>query len=212
MKEPSLSIHNIVFIFNIRTAAAPKARRLAKWKARLSSGPRRRAIDEALTKAFISRAETLPCVNVRRYPNFTVVQRGKKSFTLFSASGHCNSSGTRRFDRVQDTVRLFNLIFNARLRVEDIKVVNTTASGQCTPPSATAIHSAARGSTAFACRLSLRPHFFPGIVIRRSGQPTCILFSTGKFVILGALSELQARETLHYVHTSLQSNHSGHTH
>jgi len=205
----NLRAHNIVFVCKLWQSAAPRDRRLARHFARDSGDIGHRY--HILTQAVLERAERLSSVRVIRYANFAVVQRLRHSFTLFYVSGHVNVSGTRRFARLPRTVTLFNLIFSTRLRLSQVRVVNSTASTLVPPPTPRQTWDLANlvQSPPHSLRISLRPHFFPAAVIRASGQPTLLWFANGRVVILRGRSWLHISEHFQHVRPSFLQRHLG---
>ena len=142
-------------------------------------------------------------------------------FTVFHQNQntrvHVNASGLRRFADHHSTLLTFDAIFGTATagRVQ-CTVDNSTASGQCSSSSGCSdlnLHHLRHVDTA-PFTVSIRPHFFPAALLRSPGsriggklqQPerrpaTAIVFSNGKYVIVGARSAAH----LHYTYRHLST-------
>ena len=138
-----------------------------------------------------------------RHKNFCIKRIEKNVFTIFS-SGHVNVTGVRSFDDVRKTIDIFTSQFNT-VEKNSIVIDNSTTVasyfGTKSKEKNSAQHSEKRINISALTSiikndlsnednitLSLRPHFFPGAVIRRKNKCTIIVFTTGRFIIIGAKS------------------------
>ena len=150
--------------------------------------------------------------SLKQFGNFSVVRDlSGLVFTLFR-SGHVNLTGIPCFCRVDKALARFCLLFGfakGSLRRNHIGINNSTASANLSPHSSLdlfrlrQIVNAQKNKSHF---FHLRPHFFPGAVYRnlakrsndskskraasknRNGEPTAILFRSGKVNFVGARS------------------------
>lgn len=147
-------------------------------------------------------------VGVKHVNNFVVIRDGRIVFTIFHKSGHVNVSGVRDFSKIEEALAIFNRLFKTAVSREKITVDNSTSSGSLfTPLIASSekivavqrlnlkeLKNRVESVGGEESTLHLRPHFFPGAVFRRKGKSTLIVFTTGKFIIVGAKNRLQIRE------------------
>jgi len=113
------------------------------------------------------------------------------SFVIFPKKGFVNVSGIPSFSYIRQSLVFVNLTFQTQLNVSDIIIDNSTAHGNLNFPryfDLWNIFPAVRGNSDI--QLTLQPHYFPGAVIR-STFPTCIVFHSGKFIIVGAKNRQQ---------------------
>ena len=135
----------------------------------------------------------------KSYSNFFTCREGKYVFTVFPLKGHVNVSGLLSYDQGFDAVKTFKEIFNIELNEKDISIIidNSTASGQLKGYNTLLLPKLLLfNPTPFT--ISIRPHFFPCALLRAEKNffsdlkpATVILFSNGKFVIVGAKSHRQ---------------------
>lgn len=141
----------------------------------------------------------------RKYHNFTVFRKGKLTFTLFNKSGHVNSSGTKTFDSIGDTLAVASNLFEVNLSPSDITVASSTWSGRFAhtlldiPSSKNIIYSSDK-----TIRVSLRPSRFPGAVIRSNQQPTVVVFRNAKYVVVGATTDVAVIDALQRIRPHLR--------
>ena len=124
------------------------------------------------------------------FVTFRINGGGKAVFTLFPKSGHVNVSGIPSFNNVQDTLSAFNNHFGSHIVSSDVCVDNSTASGQIQLQNS-ALYKLIPLSKPYGYTVSIRPHYFPSAVIRSTTprkKPTIILFSNGRFIIVGGKS------------------------
>lgn len=123
-------------------------------------------------------------------------------FTIFPNSGHVNVCGVRDFDVVRNVLVLFNRIFKTTLELNSVTIDNSTSSGKllCHALGKNTKRLNLAGLKRFiqqdsecierGLQLSLRPHFFPGGVLRQGkGKCSILLFATCKYVIVGAKTQ-----------------------
>lgn len=146
-------------------------------------------------------------VRVKRCCNFTVIRPSldKVVFTLFHSSNHVNFSGIRQFIEIPNALRAFNKLFESSVQIGDVIIDNTTIAGRLMIDGVHFIHlkklkKATEEISHGDAHLSLRPHFFPGGVLRRKNSPTIILFGSGRYVILGTKTPCQVRTTMEFLH------------
>ena len=151
--------------------------------------------------------------------NFLVLRpdSNKFVFTIFHKSGHVNVSGVKDFTVIPEVLSYFNSVFKVHITPTQVVVDNSTASGYIqstqsplSQPDFLNLHQlhqyisqAKRGtdlscehSSGKRCYLSLRPHYFPGGVFKiEKSTCTVILFTTKKYIIVGAKCEKEIHET-----------------
>lgn len=122
--------------------------------------------------------------------NFDIHRIGKKVFTVFT-SGHVNVTGVKSFDRVNESVLAFTSEFGLSFQncCETIVIDNSTSSACVLLCNNERIDLSSLKGKVENSTLSLRPHFFPGAVLRRKNKCTIIVFTTGRFIIIGAKSQ-----------------------
>ena len=143
--------------------------------------------------------------SARIFHNFAVLRREKVTFTVFFQSGHVNSSGTKTFDDVGDTVAVANKLFDTSLAERDITITSSTWSGNydhhlLNIPSTKDVLFQRKKDV----RVSLRPSRFPGAVVRQVGRPTIILFRNGKYVVVGGKSTESVKDTVEGIAPNLR--------
>lgn len=134
-------------------------------------------------------------------------------YIVFPKSGHVNVSGIKSFSECYLTEETFVNLFQVSI-VRSIVADNSTVIGQLLPqqqPSKlnlgkliTLVPSLLLQSSSYIypCTVSIRPHYFPSALIRpkrqsRSHISTVILFTNGKYIIIGSKDLTQAKRTLH---------------
>lgn len=147
------------------------------------------------------------------HPNQSNKKKLKKvAFSYFRSCGIVNVSGIPNFEALPEVVNLFNQLLNESLDTQDVVIDNSTAVGNVKdwavayreasvhhflnlrklkaflePPS-----QKGRGRKTTHPTFTLRPHFFPGGVLRLPGFRGCIiLFTSGKFIVVGSKSPCQ---------------------
>lgn len=135
---------------------------------------------------------------VQRHTNFLVVRLPPAlTYTVFPVSGHVNVTGIRSFESVQCAIDKFLTFCGAELS-DNTKVIidNSTASGKfhliAGRPDLSAL-SAKNSDPNRQVDISIRQNYFPSVLIRarknlRSVLPTTVLFSNGKYNIVGGKS------------------------
>ena len=132
----------------------------------------------------------------------TVKTENKVVFSYFSLSGKVNVTGVKNFSQIPEILRKFNNVFGVKIRIKDVKIDCTTASGNYFEDKS---QLEKRESTQFIdlpeikqyiennlllskkLLITLYPRYFPSCVIRFKVEPfpTILLFSSGKFNIVG---------------------------
>lgn len=126
--------------------------------------------------------------NLIKYKNFCVIKLSKIVYTIFT-SGHINGTGVKSFDEVTSAVEEFINQYNLchEFCTSSIKIDNSTSSA-----TVCLSHRIYLPDLIPFIRegiLSLRPDFFPGAVLRRNNKCTIVIFTTGRFIIIGAKSK-----------------------
>lgn len=136
--------------------------------------------------------------DIKNFHNFMVLRFPDQSYiyTLFTTSGHVNVTGIKSFDLVKDSADFFAKTFDLVLDSDCVKVDNSTSTGRIIGGRLNLLSVKSKledkcSNTSFI----LRPHFFPGGVIRRKKLPTVILFASGKYIIVGSKSEEESIKT-----------------
>ena len=127
------------------------------------------------------------------HKNFIVLRIDEKVFTIFN-SGHINVTGVKCFNDVYNTVRMFCNHFlecDYEYCKKSITVDNSTCSAYIDVKKKLYLPDLIKVTKR---TVSLRPDFFPGAVLREKNQPTVVVFSTGKFIIIGGKSYSEVNE------------------
>ena len=175
------------------------------------------------------------------FSNFFTYRWSSLVFTVFHQNRqtriHVNVSGLRHFDDHVSALRVFDSLFGTSTAASDdvvCRVDNSTASGhfRC-EPGLNLRHLSHVDTTPFT--VSIRPHFFPAALLRSRVEPTpsshrrprgrrslrlqdgrpatAIVFSNGKYVIVGARSadhlQLTFRHLSHCIGEARQLQHVG---
>lgn len=126
--------------------------------------------------------------------NFCVKRINSFVYIIFN-NGHVNVTGVKNFNKIREAVKVFaenfELVFN--FLIKSIKIDNSTTSAFIElnkPLNLSLLYNQINNAT-----VSLRPHFFPGAVLRRKHLPTIIVFSTGSIIIIGAKSIEQVQDS-----------------
>lgn len=126
-------------------------------------------------------------------------------YIVFPQRGYVNVSGIQDFNECNLAKVKFERLFNTRAKT-GFRVDNSTASGHLPFDH---IHlpdllEVRRTHHSFPCTISLRPHYFPAVLIRplehirrRQLISTCILFANGKFIVVGSKSPAQTAHSVH---------------
>ena len=133
-----------------------------------------------------------------RHSNFVVIRVHPLVITVFPSSGHINVSGVRKFRDIKDAVRQLNQHLHCDIEERNITVDNSTASGKLQVQLPFNFNSLLKVEGKNLFNISVRPHFFPSIVLRpkvKKSLGTCMVFSTGTFIIVGAKSEEGLKDT-----------------
>lgn len=146
---------------------------------------------EVFTKSKIAAP---PLAEARRNQNFVVRKFGKTVFTIFT-SGHVNATGVKSFSEISAAVKLFSKQFGLSYDECSKSVIIDNSTSSAFVPLKNRLNLALlRNKLGNSSSLSLRPHFFPGAVIRRKEKCTIVIFTTGRFIIIGAKSPDEVRE------------------
>ena len=120
-------------------------------------------------------------------------------FTLFHHSPHVNITGARSYTALELAVKRFSQTVGEEIRTENIIIDNTTAVGRVWTHTRAHLDIHALKKTISIdetnkSSLSIRSDFFPGAVLRRKEFASIIIFSSGKFVIVGGKTPWHIQE------------------
>lgn len=125
----------------------------------------------------------------------------KIAFTIFHNSPHVNITGISTWKELGAALSRFNKQLQQDIKIENVIIDNITAVGSIWKKEQKSINLIQIEEKVLTLNLpnttvSLRPEFFPGAVIRVVGSGTVILFSSGKYIIVGVktLWELEATQ------------------
>lgn len=128
----------------------------------------------------------------RTFDNFITFRLDGFTFTFFLKSGHVNVSGIPSFESIGKPIACFNRVFKTNIDLSECKVDNTTASGKL-PENLFPLylHRLVEHGKKHGFLVTIRPHYFPSALIRplpeeKTRLATAILFTNGKFIIVGA--------------------------
>ena len=152
-----------------------------------------------------------------QYSNFWTFRPGTSApgvgnlvYIVFPDAGYVNVSGLTHFDSGPLAIKFFTDRFNiSESEVSDFAVDSSTASGLfdvCPTPGADlpGLFSkiiSGEEKLKYPCTISIRPHYFPSALIRPKSAlkgtiATYIIFSNGKFVVVGSKSVAQTHRTV----------------
>lgn len=120
-------------------------------------------------------------------------------YTIFN-SGHINITGLKNFHEIKGGLDRFNFLFKQSVKEEDIRINNSTSSGNVSNNEnhlnfkKIKEEVAKQKSSKHEITFNFRPHHFPGAILRRKDKSTIILFSNGKYNIVGAKDRLAVRD------------------
>ena len=116
-------------------------------------------------------------------------------------TGHVNITGIKTFEEVKDATIRFTQLTGKEVNQDNIKVNNSTASGNLLSNSSNKFLSLKKVKNIIEKNqeelngtFNFRPHHFPGAVFRRNGKLTIIIFPSGRYIIVGGKNKLQIRE------------------
>ena len=136
-------------------------------------------------------------LNSIRHNNYFIVREEKDKivYSIFPRSGFVNITGVKNFDEIEKAVAIFNKKFKQNISVADLTTDNSTASGRIADTDSSRDIQINLEHIKFIIdtepdfgklKASLSPANFPGIVIRSKNCPTCLIFTSGRFIIVGA--------------------------
>lgn len=150
-----------------------------------------------------------------QYSNFWTFRPGGQSignlvYVVFPSAGYVNVSGLNDFDVGEYAKQHFINLFEIDGDVSDFIVDSSTASGVFDVPAEegtdlsrllTLMTSSEGERPQYPCTISIRPCYFPSALIRpksafKNTIATCIIFSNGKFVVVGSKSKAQTERTI----------------
>lgn len=128
------------------------------------------------------------CLRLNRHVNFFVFKKSALceplfTYTFFPTNGYINSTGLRSFANLsQCLAECAGVLHLSVADFHDFKIDNITASGAFE----TALNLGPLTSFLQKCDYSCQSsNNFPGIVLRFPGRGTILLFSSGKYTIVG---------------------------
>jgi len=150
----------------------------------------------------LKRAQQFGDSIIKSFSNFIVVKFRKKSFVIFTKTGHINCTGTRRYHRLHQTITTANILFGFKLRFKHITIQNTTISGKISSKRINLykVQKILQHQESGDYSAKLCPDLFPAAILRSPNFPTCLLFASGSFVFLGA----KLKSSIHHALQILQ--------
>ncbi len=155
--------------------------------------------------------------STKKHVNFFVIWLKTFVYIIFPSAGHVNVSGVPSFESISIALKEFNAQFGYAIQRSDIKIDNTTASGRFARfDFPKLLKHCSKNHPDY--RISVRTDFFPSIILRPSslsrrqnlsgsvGLSTCIIFSNGKYIIVGAKSIDSIRHTFSHANTFVSSS------
>lgn len=144
--------------------------------------------------------------------NFSIFrdsQCKKIVYTIFHNSSHVNVTGIPTLKELNFALFRFNKQLQQNIKIDDVVIDNITAVGfiwenKKEKINLIPIEEHIRSLKLPLTTVNLRPDFFPGAVIRTKGYGTVILFSSGKYIIVGCKSECQLQMTQKNFLTNIQ--------
>ena len=139
--------------------------------------------------------------NAIRHNNYYILREShsKVVYSVFPKSGFVNITGVKNFEDVENVLRMFNTRFGLNVSPCELITDSSTASGRIVDQNSeesTIIidlehikHIVDTESIFTDINASLSPASFPGIVIRSKSTPTCLIFTSGRFIIVGGKSK-----------------------
>ena len=167
---------------------------------------------------FTLKEDLIECVKLsslrKRFSNYYTIRfpGDRIAYTIFPKSKFVNITGIPNFAAIPHAVKRFNEDFQCNVTKEDVIIDNSTATGQFdlsvfaedAIPLRQIKYVFERDTHQEDCSsVTLCPKYFPAAVFRRftSGkkQPTVVLFSSGKFNILGARGAGEVLDTYRWI-------------
>jgi len=153
----------------------------------------------------INEAKTHFVCHVTEHNNFLVVRYGGIVFSVFRECGHLNVTGVKTFEQVERAIEHTNNLFKTNINAKCIRIDNSTSLGSFVadfkygsdiiiPIDLWTLKENIKADKDERSSFNFRPHIFPGAVYRRREQPTIILFSSGKYIVVGAKSPEKVAE------------------
>ena len=130
--------------------------------------------------------------------NFFLTKVSGFSFVIFNKRGFVNISGVKNFNTLHHLRKVLQETFNTPVKIENIIIDNITASGKLCWSNRYKFQNLTKLND---ISLSLNPQSFPAAIIRPKRHTyikkigTIILFSNGKYIIVGCKSEENLIET-----------------
>ena len=142
---------------------------------------------------------------ITKHSNFVVLRLSHYVYIIFPKNGHINVSGIKTFHDINSALSVFNSHFHTTVQASNIKIDNTTAHGRFNVDKVQ-LTKLASCNPHEHFNISIRPYYFPSALLRpkvlqssTSSQTvtTCLLFSNGKFNIIGGKSIKTIEHTLY---------------
>ena len=148
--------------------------------------------------------------NAVRHNNYYIVreEKAKTVYSIFPKSGFVNITGVRNFDEVENALAAFNKKFKQNIPLDQLKIDNSTASARITDAKSSNdvqinlehVKYLIDNETSFSIlKATLSPANFPGIVIRSKTSPTCLIFTSGRFNVVGAKGKQDLSNTYQWL-------------
>jgi len=131
---------------------------------------------------------------VTKWNNYFVVKHLKSNivYTIFPKSNFIHVTGCKSFTSIGKLVKYFNKKFESNIQEKDIIVDNSTASGQLNLLELDYIDLKKiktyleDNSDYKDLKISIFPRYFPALILRNKNRSTVMVFSSGKFTIVGS--------------------------
>lgn len=133
-------------------------------------------------------AELYTTNKVIKHFNFYILKKASCSdarftYTIFPTNAYVNATGLSSFEDLATCLSEFGDILHLRRnQLKDFKIDNITASGQLSRKINLAAASSCLARSGIFCQAS---NNFPGIVVKFPNLGTILLFSSGKYSIVG---------------------------
>ena len=142
-------------------------------------------------------------VRLHHLTSLTPISSQKLVYVVFPTCGHVNVSGIKDFNECDIAKLEFERLFDVRA-LSAFNIDNSTSCGKLPFASLDLLKLyslvVSGQGPAFPCTISIRPHYFPSVLLRPKHChqiSTSILFTNGKFIVIGAKSPAQTARTVH---------------
>ena len=149
--------------------------------------------------------------SARHYSNFCVLKLDTFSVTVFPNRGFLNISGIKGFDQIPEAVKTCNKYFCLNIHPTSVVVDNSTAYGSLNYNlnlfELAKLHNCAQDTF----RIKIRQENFPAAVVQpvsshNSPMKTSLLFTNGKFTILGCKNHSEISHNLKLIKRLTEKN------